>query len=298
MDQLQLMQVFMRVAEMASFTQAATSMGLPKASVSESGQKLEQQLGTRLLHRTTRRVQLTQDGGAYYERCKDLLADFEEAQTMFSAKPESLRGRLRVDMSSGIAQNIVLPQLAQFTALHPMLEIELGSTDRKVDVVREGYDCVIRVGTLSDSSLIAKPLGQFVMRNCASPAYVAQYGTPQSVTELATHRLIHYVPSLGGTSSGFEYIDSASGQLLNIAMARGLTVNNTDAYLAACLHGLGIIQVPEIGVREHLARGELVEILPHACAPAMPVNLLYPHRRQLARRLQVFIAWMEQLMLQ
>src|SRR5688500_15985936 len=181
MDQLDAMRIFVRVAEMAGFTRAADSLGLPKASVSGAVQQLEAALGARLLHRTTRRVQLTHDGQAYYERCKDLLTDIEELQAMFTPSEQGLNGRLRVDMSSGIARNIVLPRLPEFLQRHPQLAIELSSTDRRVDVVREGFDCVLRVGALADSNLIARRLGAFPIANCASPDYLRRHGVPQSL---------------------------------------------------------------------------------------------------------------------
>jgi DNA-binding transcriptional LysR family regulator len=204
------LQIYTRVAELASFTQAADSLGLPKASVSQAVQQLEAELGTRLLHRTTRRVQTTQDGQVFYERCKDLLAQLDEAQSLFRKGGEALRGRLRVDMPSGIARQQVLPHLAEFLALHPELELELSSTDRRVDLVREGFDCVLRIGTLDDSALVARPLGHMAQINCASPAYLARHGTPQTLDDLtdpaAGHRLVHYLPTLGARPVGWEYV--------------------------------------------------------------------------------------------
>jgi len=297
MNQLEAMQIFVRVADLASFTQAADSMGLPKASVSAAVQQLERLLGTRLLHRTTRKVQMTQDGQVFYERSKDVLADFEEMQMLFRSDPASLRGRLRVDMPLAVARDVVLPNLPEFLRAHPDLEIELSSTDRRVDLVREGFDCVLRVGTLSDSSLIARPLGEYRLINCASPEYLAQYGTPKTLADLATHRLVHYVPILGARSPGFEYVDPADpARTIALPIAGALTVNNSVSYLSACLAGLGITQAPEAGLRTYLMNGQLVEILPEFRPAPMPVWLLYPNRRQLPRRVQVFMTWFEKLM--
>jgi DNA-binding transcriptional LysR family regulator len=293
MNQLDAMQIFARVAELAGFTRAADSLGLPKASVSTAVQQLETLLGTRLLHRTTRRVQLTQDGQMFYERCKDLLADIDELQTLFQQESQ-LRGRLRVDMPSGVARNLVVPQLRQFLQQHPQLELELSSTDRRVDLVREGFDCVLRVGTLTDSSLVARPLGKFRIVNCASPAYLARYGTPKTLADLASHQLIHYVPLLGAKSEGFEYFDGDGYR--NLAMAGAITVNNSEAYQAACLAGLGITQVPLVGVRTLLAQRLLIEVLPQYPAEPMPVSLLYANRRNLPKRVQVFMNWLAQAM--
>lgn len=285
------MTVYTRVAELASFTQAAQSLELPKASISTAVQRLEATLGTRLLHRTTRRVQVTQDGQAFYERCKDLLADIDELQTMFQPAGAALRGRLRVDMPMGAARNLVLPHLGEFLRAHPQLEIELSSTDRRVDIVREGFDCVLRVGTLTDSSLVARPLGHYQLLSCASADYVRTFALPSSLEDLAAHRLIHYVPTLGATSAGFEYVD-ANDEIRFVPMPGALTVNNTEAYMAACQAGLGIIQVPASAVAAQIAAGTLVEILPQHRPAPMPVSLLYANRRHLPKRVQVFMTWL------
>jgi DNA-binding transcriptional LysR family regulator len=296
MNSLEAMRIFVRVAELSSFSAAAEQLGLPKASVSTAVQQWENRLGTRLLHRTTRRVQITQDGQIFYERSRDLLADMDELQSLFQADPTDLRGRLRVDMPQAVARDVVLPRLPEFLRAHPALEIELSSSDRRVDLVREGFDCVLRVGAVVEPSLIARPLGQYRMVNCASPAYLAAHGVPQTLEDLATHRLIHYQPSLGGQVEGFEYVD-ADGSVHERMMSAAVTVNATFAYESACLAGLGIIQVPHAGVREHLAAGRLIEILPTHIAAPMPVSLVYANRRHLPRRVQVFMQWLAELML-
>jgi DNA-binding transcriptional LysR family regulator len=296
MIQPEAMRVFVRVAELASFTQAAESLGLPKASVSGAVQRLEAQLGTRLLHRTTRRVQPTQDGQAFYERCLDLLADLEELQQLFLPTPAALSGRLRVDLPVGAARLLVLPRLPEFMAAHPQLEIELSSTDRRVDLVREGFDCVLRVGSLGEaSSLVARPLGRLAQLNLASPAYLRAHGVPRTLEDLAGHRLIHYSSVLGTRSAGFEYLDAA-GQPQSLAMAGSLTVNNSEAYEAACLAGAGLVQVPVPGVSPLVEQGLLVEVLPQYQAPPMPVSLVYAHRRQLPQRVQVFMSWLAEVL--
>ena len=289
---------FVRVAELASFTLAADQLGVPKGKVSTAIQRLEARLGTRLFHRTTRRVQLTLDGQAFYERCKDLLADFEELEAMFQPGGAALRGRLRVDMPLGVARHLVLPRLPEFLRDHPLLEIELSSTDRRVDLVREGFDCVLRVGTLAESSLVARPLGQYRLINVASPAYVAAFGAPQSLADLAHHRLVHYAATLGARAEGFEYVDPDSGdeRARFVALPGALTVNNSEAYLAACLAGLGIIQSPDVALRPLLRAGQLIEVLPQYRPAPMPISLLYANRRHLPRRVQAFMAWIRGLM--
>lgn len=288
------MHIFVRVAELASFTQAAEALGIPKASASTAVQQLETQLGTRLLHRTTRRVQLTQDGQAYYERCKDLLADVDELQSMFQqADGAGLKGRVRIDMSTGMARNVVVPRLPELLARHPGLEVELSSTERRVDVVREGFDCVLRTGAVVDSSLVARPLGLVRLVNCASPAYLRAHGTPRSLADLPGHRLVHFVNTLGARSAGFEAV--VDGALVLTPMQGALTVNNAEAYMAGCLAGLGLIQVPHLGVVDLLARGDLVEVLPQLAAPPMPLTLMYANRRNLPRRVRTVMDWLAQV---
>lgn len=294
MNRLDAMQIFVRVAELASFTKAADSLGLPKASISTAVQQLESLLATRLLHRTTRKVQMTQDGQVFYERCKDLLADMDELEGLFQQGASNLSGRLRVDMPSGMAKNRIIPRLPELLAQHPQLQVEISSTDRRVDVIREGFDCVIRVGKLSDSSLIARPLGALELLNCVSPDYIARFGTPTTLSDLANHQLIHYVITLGSKSPGFEYTDK--GDTIFLPMQGNITVNNSDAYSAACLAGFGIAQIPRIGAQEYLAEGKLVEVLTDFRAQAMPVSLIYPNRRNLSRRVQVFMDWVSTVM--
>lgn len=294
MDRLQSLTVFARVAEMESFTAAANSLGVPKATASLAVQQLEERLGARLLHRTTRRVRLTNDGAAFYERCKDLISDADELETMFNRDGETLSGRIRVDMSTRMARFQVIPALPKFVAAHPGVELELGSTDRFVDLVREGYDCVVRVGTVTDSGLVARKLGTLPLINCCSPDYLKKYGRPRTLRDLEKHWLIGYAGTLGQKASGFEYPDG--DEFKELPMKTRVTVNNAEAYTAAAVAGLGLIQVPSHGLKEELRSKKLVEVLPHLQAQPMPVNIIYPHRRQLSRRVRVFIEWLEQVL--
>ena len=289
MDRLVHLRCFLRVAELGSFTGAADSLGLPKASVSLAVQRLEADVGVQLLHRTTRRVQLTADGAQFQARAHDLLHDMDDLQGMFRVDTAQLKGRLRVDMSSGLARQLVIPQLPAFLAQHPGVEMEVSGTDRRVDLIREGFDCVLRVGPLDDNTLVARPLGQLPIINCASPSYLAARGTPTTLADLAGHALVHYVSTLGQRSAGFEYYDGQTYQ--SLPMAGAVTVNSGEGYTAAALAGLGIIQVPLLGVRQALAAGTLVEILADVKAEPMPVTLLYAQRRHLPRRVAAFMDW-------
>lgn len=290
MNKLELLRTFVRVSEVSSFTLAAESLRLPRSTVSEQVKALERLLGTQLFNRTTRRVQATQDGALLHERSKDLLSGMDEIESLFSADDAELAGRLRIDLPTMMARRVIIPALPQFLQRFPRLEVELSCTDRQVDLLREGFDCVMRIGALHDLDVVARPVGQLSMRNCASPAYLARYGVPQTPQELAGHQLVHYVRTLGARSAGFEYLQG--GELQYQAMAGVVTVNNAEAYSAACLAGLGLIQVPAVGVAEHLQRGELVSLLEDWQAPAMPVSLLYARQRHVPRRVQAFMQWL------
>jgi DNA-binding transcriptional LysR family regulator len=293
MNKLELLRTFVRVSELSSFTLAGESLSLPRSTVSEHVQALEALLGTRLLQRTTRKVQATQDGLVLYERSKDLLSHMDEIEGLFRQDAASLSGRVRIDMPNILARRLVMPRLPEFMARHPNLELEISSTDRRVDLLSEGFDCVVRIGAQPDQSVVARHLGDFTMINCASPAYLAHYGVPQTVEDLAQHRLVHYVGVLGSRSEGFVYEEA--GQIHRVAMAGSVTVNSTDAYESACLGGFGLIQVPRTGLNAHLESGELVTVLSQFTAPSMSISLLYARQRHLPLRVRVFMDWLGNL---
>ncbi|WP_235074350.1 LysR family transcriptional regulator [Asticcacaulis sp. AC466] len=288
------MTTFVRIAELQSFTAAAISLGLPKSRASAAVSQLEAHLKTQLLYRTTRRVQLTHDGQAYYERCRELLAELDELDALFERTPSALTGSLRVDMPVSMARNFLIPRLPEFLGRHPALDIELSCTDRRVDVIAEGFDCVIRVGALADSGLVARPLGVLKMGNYASPAYLARHGEPKTLDDLSDHYLIHYALTLGSRPFGFEYRDAEGYRTVD--MAGRITVNNTEAFQASALAGLGLFQAPRTGNRRNVETGALVEILPAFEAEPLPVSVIYPRRRHQARRVRAFIDWVAGIM--
>jgi len=291
--QLDDLRIFVRVAELASFTQAAEQLGLLKGRVSAAVQQLEARLGTRLLQRTTRTVRLTSDGEQFLASARALLADAEQLQSMFQPAASGLRGRLRIDLPNTLARELVIPRLPEFLALHPQLELAISTTDRFVDIVQEGFDCVLRVGALADSELIVRPLGTLPMANVASPAYLQAHGVPRTVEDLAQHRVVHYSGRLGSQGAGLEYEEGGERRLH--PMRTALVVNSADAFQAACVAGLGIIQAPLRGVQPLIASGQLVALLPHFQAPALPVSLLYAHRQHVPPRVQAMLAWLTQL---
>ncbi|WP_295977268.1 LysR family transcriptional regulator [uncultured Variovorax sp.] len=291
MDRIELLQVFVRVAETGSFTRAADRLGLPRASVTTAVQQLETRLGTRLLHRTTRRVGLTPDGEATLERARALVADMDDMEQQFLPARGQVSGRLKVDVPSRIARLLIAPALPDFFERHPAIELELGSTDRAVDLVLEGIDCALRVGPLTSSSLVARPLGHFALINCASPAYLERHGTPRTPADLPEHLAVNYASPTSGRAAPWEWL--SDGEIATLRMRSQVAANNAETYIACALAGLGLIQIPAYDVREHLAAGELVEVLPDARAEPLPVQLVYPHRRNLSRRMQTFAGWLE-----
>lgn len=290
MNKLELLRTFVRVTELSSFTQAGESLGLPRSTVSEHVQALEELLGARLLQRTTRKVQATQDGRVLYERSKDLLAHMEELEGLFRQDETQPSGRIRVDMPNVMARELILPRLPAFMDAHPLIDLEISSSDRQVDVISEGFDCVLRVGAQPDQTVVARKICSMPMVNCVSPAYLQRYGRPMTLADLAQHQLVHYVRPLGSRSAGFEY--QQGNKVHRVPMAGRVTVNSTDAYQAACLGGFGITQVPLLGIRELLARGELVSVLPEYPAPALDVSMLYAGQRHLPQRVRVFMEWL------
>jgi DNA-binding transcriptional LysR family regulator len=291
---LDTLRAFVKVAELGSFTRAAEQLGLPKPRVSTAVQQLETHLGARLLARTTRTVRLTAEGEQFFERAQSLLADADDMQTLFQPTPGLLRGRLRIDLPLALARNTVIPRLPEFFAAHPNLQLEMSTTDRRVDLVNDGFDCVVRVGSLADSGLVARKLGVLRQINCASPAYLKKHGTPQTLADLQRHRLVHYAQKLDTTAASWDYQEA--GQSRSLPMASSITVNSTDAYEAACRAGLGLIQVPAVGKQADLASGRLVAVLPQHVAAPLPVSLLYAHRRHLPKRSQVVMDWLAEVL--
>lgn len=288
LDQLR---IFARVAELGSFTQAADQLGMAKGRVSTAVRQLESHVGARLLQRTTRRVRLTPDGEQFLERGKELIAEADQLQAMFQPMASGLRGRLRIDLPNSLARDLVIPRLPEFLAEHPLIELGISTTDRRVDLVQEGFDCVLRIGPLADADLIVRPLGKMKMRNVASPAYLGAHGVPQTLADLAAHRIVHYAPKLGAQGAGWEYQD-AGGEARVHPMRSALVVNGTDAYQAACLAGLGLIQAPAHGTQRLVDAGLLVDVMPDLAPPPMAVSLLYPQRRQVAPRVQAMLNWL------
>lgn len=287
------LRTFVKVAELGSFTRAGEQLGIGKAKASQQLKALEARLGVQLLHRTTRLVQLTAEGEELLPRARRLALELEELAAQYQSAG-ALGGRVRVDLPVGFARNILVPRLPELLARHPALELVLSATDRRVDPVREGFDLVLRVGALRDSELVVRRLGELRMMNCASPDYLRRRGVPQRLEDLEQHLVVHYSSTLGAEPPSFEYPDGTTYR--EWPMRSLVTVNNVDAYHAACLAGLGIVQVPRFAMSADLAAGRCVEVLPAlTCAP-LPVSLLHTHGRSVPRRVRVVMAWIAEQM--
>ena len=295
MDRIDLYRIFARVVEAGGFTKAAATLDIPRSTVSTAVGALEERVGTRLLHRTTRSVSVTQDGREFYDRCTRLIADVEEAESSFRRDNADPVGRVHVDLPGRVGRLIVAPALPQFLAQYPGISVQLGVTDRAVNLVGENVDCAVRVGVLEDSELIARFIGDLSMINVASPAYLAAHGTPRSPADLAAgHFAVGYSSPTTGRSEEWEWVEA--GALRSIELPARVTVNSAEAYVAGALAGLGLIQLPAYDVAGHVAAGELVSVMPHhQCAP-MPMHLLYPHRRHLSHRVKLFADWLVELL--
>ncbi|WP_431510220.1 LysR family transcriptional regulator [Variovorax sp. DAIF25] len=295
MDRFQEMQAFVRIAERQSFTQASEDLRIPRATVTNLIKRVEQRIGTRLLERTTRTVRLTQDGEAYYRRCVRLLADVEEAEGLF--RDTAPKGLLRVNLQGTLARHFVVPALPDFLARHPELTLHIGEDDRLIDLVREGVDCVLRAGTLQDSSMVGRRIALLPQVTVASPGYLARHGEPADPTALAapgsTHRAVDYLSSATGKPVPLEF--TVDGRVSTLQLPATVSVTGTDLYTGSAVAGLGLVQVPRYRVAAELADGRLKVVLDGFAPPPMPVSVLYSQHRQLSARVRVFTQWLHEV---
>jgi len=288
MDRFDAMRVFARIVDRRSFTLAAQDLGLPRSTVTEAVKQLEARLGVRLLQRTTRHVSPTLDGEAYHRRCLALIADLEDAEAAFSgAKP---RGLLRVDLHGTLARHFLLPALPAFLERYPDLQLHIGEGDRLVDLVREGIDCVLRVGEPQDSAMVGRRIAMLEEATWASPDYLGRHGTPRTPDELAGHRMIGFVSSATGSVLPLEF--TVEGALRRVTLPATVSVTGAETYVTLAKLGLGLIQVPRYHLAADLASGSLVEVLKDYPPSPTPVSVLYPQSRQLSPRVRVFIDWL------
>ena len=291
MDRFNAMLVFTRIIELGGFAKAADSLQMPRASVTVLIKQLEAHLGVQLLHRTTRQVSPTLDGAAYYQRCVSLLSDLEEAEGLFRGSQP--KGKLRVDMPAAVGRLVVFPALPEFTRRYPLIELEVGLSDRPVDLIREGVDCVVRGGLTMDDSLVARPLVMMDQVTCASPDYLQAHGVPQSLEDLSGHQVVEYFSSVSGKRYGLEF--QAGDEVRLIDLPKQVSVNSAEGYLAACMAGYGLVQTPHYHVAQLVREGRLQEVLGDCLPPRLALTALYPQHRQLSSRVRVFVDWLVDL---
>jgi LysR family transcriptional regulator for bpeEF and oprC len=268
-------------------------LNLPKATVSTLVQTLESTLSVKLLHRTTRQVMITSDGAAYYERCVQILSDVRDAEESLSRHRLNPSGRLRVDTPSGLATEILIPALPAFFERYPDITMELGSTDRPVDLVEEGVDCAVRGGELIDPNLIARRIGVINFVTCASPDYIARNGMPQHPRDLERHRCVNYFSAKNGKILNWDF--ARDGERIEVALPGAIALNDSNAYVQAGLAGLGVIMMTDYLLTGHLAAGRMVQVLPEWRSDPLPVHIVYPQNRHLSAKVRVFVEWVSEL---
>lgn len=291
MDRIVQMRAFARVVETGSFTKAADSMDLPKASLTRLVQALEARLRVQLLTRTTRKVSVTQDGAAYYERTMALLSELEAIDQGMLHDQSKPRGRLRVDVTTLTGSRVLIPALADFHDRYPDIQIALGVSDRAIDLLVDNVDFVLRVGAVQDAGLVARRVGQIQFCTCAAPAYLQKHGTPLAPQDLdqEPHQAVGYFSSRTGRV--FPFVFHRGDERVEIEGRRRLDVNDSNAYVAAGLAGLGVVQLAQYAVQDQLDSGELVPLFPEWHHNAVPVYLVYSPNRYVSARMRVFIEW-------
>ncbi|NIE68653.1 LysR family transcriptional regulator [Burkholderia sp. Ax-1719] len=292
MDKLQAMTIFVRVVEAQSFSKAAETLSMPRSSVTTIVKNLEAHLRTPLLRRSTRSLSLTEAGARYFASCQVVLAEVANAESQLSATADAPRGRVRVDMPGVIGRSIVLPRLHEFETRYPDIELVLGLSDRPSDLIYEGIDCAIRTGALSDSTLIARRLGQLAWLTCASPRYLKRYGEPDSVASLDAHKVINYLSNASGRPVEWRF--SMDGKDVAMTMRSRFSVNETEAYVQCGLEGLGLIQLSEFAVSPYLRSGRLKEVLVDARCTPVPVSIVYPQAR-VTVAIRAFVDWIVEI---
>lgn len=290
MDRLDAMRLFTRIVERSSFTQAAHDTGVPRSTVTQVINQLEERLNVRLLQRTTRTVKPTLDGEAYYRRCLSILDDVEDAEGAFSgAQP---RGLLRVEVQGTLARHFLFPALPTFFERYPDVELSMKESDRWVDLVQEGMDCALRYGKLPDSDLIARQVAMLERVTCATPGYLEKFGKPDNIESLNGHRAVGIRSITTGNVTPLEFTGGEA--LERIQLPATFSVTGPESYIAGTRLGLGIAQLPRFHVQNDLTNGTLVTVLNHRPPPSVPVSLVYPRNRQLSPRVRMFLSWATQ----
>ncbi|NSX04968.1 LysR family transcriptional regulator [Cupriavidus gilardii] len=294
MDRLQAMETYVRVIEAGSFKKAADTMHVLPSTVTRTIKELESHLGARLLNRTTRALSMTDAGLRYYDSCKAILSDVRVAESMVAQETGMLQGAIRVGTTPSLAKNFLIPALPSFRERYPGITLDFQLDDATVDIIQRGLDCVIRAGEPSPSRLVARRIGEIHWYVCASPNYLQSHGEPTTLDALKRHVAVGYIHSQTGRS--IRWIFQQGTNVVTLPMSEHVSVDDTDAYVAAGVAGLGLIRVASYMVRQHIADGRLVRLLADIEAPPEPVSILYPHSRHLAPTIRAFIDWCTEIM--
>lgn len=294
MDKLQAMQAFLRVVESGTFVKAAESMQLPKPTVTRLIQSLEEHLSVRLLNRTTRRVSVTSEGAAYYDRASRLLGEIDELEASVTAARSAPKGRLKIDLPGSLGVGVIVPALPDFRGRYPDIDLEIGVGDRSVDLIGDNIDCVVRGGEVRDQSLIARRVGDVHMVGCATPGYLGVHGVPRHPADLRIgHTLIRAVQLPSGRLYPFTL--SKGDDVVQAEGARSISFNDTNAAVAGVKAGLGIGCAPSFLVQQAIGEGVLELVLPDWQAPSVPIHVVYPPNRHLSAKVRVFVDWIVEL---
>lgn len=294
MDKLQAMSVFVQVVDAGGITRAAEIMQLPKATVSTLISNLESALSVKLLNRTTRQISVTADGAAYYEHCLRILADVKDVEESLSKTVSSPSGRLRVDVPAGLGRHVIIPALPQFFERYPDIALELGCSDRPVDLIEEGVDCVVRGGELADSTLVARRVGTLHFMTCAAPSYLARHGRPMHPNDLLQHRCINFFSPKTGKICEWDF--TRENEQIRIKVTGQVALNDSNAYLAASLTGIGIAQLPSCVLYDYVESGQLEPLLEDWCVDPLPLHVMYPQNRHLSAKVRAFVEWVAELL--
>lgn len=293
MEDFSAISVFVRVVEAKSFSAAAQHLEMTPSGVSRAISRLEESLGARLFFRSTRSLRLTDDGSAFYARCKEILADLTEATEALGYARTKPAGKLRVAASSAVGRSAIIPNLVEFERRYPDIRLELTMCDYPFDLNEEGFDCAIRMGELADSSLIARKIGHFSNVLCAAPAYLERHGTPGSIDDLKTHRTINFVYPTTGKPYQWQF-DTPGGRV-GVDVDAHMLINDGESVIQAAVAGLGIIQTPHCLAANALAKGQLEIVMPDTISTGSNLWIVYPQKRHLSARVQAFIEWTSEL---
>lgn len=296
MDRFDAMRAFVRVVEAGSFTRAAQTLHLSKTTVTQLVQQLEARLQLRLLHRTTRKLNVTEDGAAYYERVVKILAELDDIEAGLPGASQAPSGTLRVDVPSPFASRILVPALPDFHARYPDIQLDMGVSDRMVDLIGDQVDCVVRGGELGDQSLAARRIADLSLGVYAAPGYLARAGTPLHPEQLhaSGHRIVSFRSAR--TRNPYPYVLQRGAERVKVAGRHVLAIDDGNAYLAAGLAGLGVLWLPDYMAAPHVARGELAPLFEDWRIEPMPLWVAFPPNRHISRKLRVFIDWIVELM--